>query len=48
MRANGPVDIASLQVNFNTIGYEDAARSMKVFGEKVIPQLMGKRAQAAE
>jgi len=46
--STGGFESASLQVNFNTIGYEDAARSMKVFGEKVIPHFMGKRAQAAE
>jgi alkanesulfonate monooxygenase SsuD/methylene tetrahydromethanopterin reductase-like flavin-dependent oxidoreductase (luciferase family) len=33
----GGFEVASLQVNFNTIGYEDAARSMRLFGEKVIP-----------
>jgi alkanesulfonate monooxygenase SsuD/methylene tetrahydromethanopterin reductase-like flavin-dependent oxidoreductase (luciferase family) len=34
----GGFEIASLQVNFNTIGYEDAARSMKLFGAEVIPK----------
>jgi len=33
----GGFEIASLQVNFNMIGYEDAARSMKLFGATVIP-----------
>jgi alkanesulfonate monooxygenase SsuD/methylene tetrahydromethanopterin reductase-like flavin-dependent oxidoreductase (luciferase family) len=45
--AVGGIDIASLQVNFNTIGYDDAARSMKLFGEKVIPRFRAK-AHAAE
>lgn len=35
----GGFEIASLQVNFNTIGYEDAARSMRLFGEKVLPEV---------
>ena len=43
----GDFEIASLQVNFNTIGYDDAARSMKLFGEKVIPRFRAK-AHAAE
>lgn len=34
----GGFDDASLQVNFNDIAYEDAERSMKLFGEKVLPQ----------
>ena len=33
----GGFEIASLQVNFNTIGYEDAAHSMRLFGDRVIP-----------
>jgi alkanesulfonate monooxygenase SsuD/methylene tetrahydromethanopterin reductase-like flavin-dependent oxidoreductase (luciferase family) len=35
--AVGGFDIASLQVNFNTLSYEEAAPSMRLFGEKVIP-----------
>ena len=35
-RQVGGFDDASLQVNFNTIGYEDAARSVRLFGEKVV------------
>jgi alkanesulfonate monooxygenase SsuD/methylene tetrahydromethanopterin reductase-like flavin-dependent oxidoreductase (luciferase family) len=46
-QAVGGIDVASLQVNFNTIGYDDAARSMKLFGEKVIPRFRAK-AHAAE
>ena len=46
--SSGGFESASLQINFNTISYEDAARSMTLFGEKVIPQFSGKRAQAAE
>lgn len=34
----GGFESASLQVNFNTIAYEDAARSVRLFGEKVIPR----------
>ncbi len=45
--AVGGFDIASLQVNFNDISYEDAAPSMRLFGEKVIPHFATKR-QAAE
>ncbi len=37
-RAIGGFEIASLQVNFNQIGYDDAARSMRLFGERVIPR----------
>ena len=43
----GGFEIASLQVNFNTISYADAANSMKLFGEKVIPHFRGKSAAAA-
>jgi natural product biosynthesis luciferase-like monooxygenase protein len=35
----GGFESASLQVNFNTIGYEDAERSMRLFSEKVMPRL---------
>jgi alkanesulfonate monooxygenase SsuD/methylene tetrahydromethanopterin reductase-like flavin-dependent oxidoreductase (luciferase family) len=34
----GDFEIASLQVNFNTIGYADAKRSMKLFAKKVMPK----------
>jgi alkanesulfonate monooxygenase SsuD/methylene tetrahydromethanopterin reductase-like flavin-dependent oxidoreductase (luciferase family) len=34
----GGFESASLQVNFNTIGYEDAERSMRLFSEKVMPR----------
>ncbi len=44
----GGFDLASLQVNFNTISYDDAAASMRLFGEKVIPCFAGKPAAAAE
>jgi alkanesulfonate monooxygenase SsuD/methylene tetrahydromethanopterin reductase-like flavin-dependent oxidoreductase (luciferase family) len=43
----GGIDVASLQVNFNTISYEDAAPSMRLFGEQVIPHFTAK-ARAAE
>jgi alkanesulfonate monooxygenase SsuD/methylene tetrahydromethanopterin reductase-like flavin-dependent oxidoreductase (luciferase family) len=36
--AVGGIDVASLQVNFNDISYADAAPSMRLFGEKVIPR----------
>ena len=38
-RSIGGFDIASLQVNFNTIGYDDAANSMRLFSEKVMPKV---------
>jgi alkanesulfonate monooxygenase SsuD/methylene tetrahydromethanopterin reductase-like flavin-dependent oxidoreductase (luciferase family) len=44
----GGFEVASLQVNFNTIGFEDAARSMKLFGKEVIPQFAKAKAAAAE
>ncbi len=37
----GKFEIASMQVNFNTIGYDDAANSMRLFSEKVMPRLSG-------
>ncbi|HXP30817.1 MAG TPA: LLM class flavin-dependent oxidoreductase [Stellaceae bacterium] len=40
LRANAAFEIASLQVNFNTLGYEDAAASMRLFGSKVIPHFV--------
>ena len=36
-RQNGDFEIASMQVNFNTLSYADAAASMRLFGVKVIP-----------
>jgi alkanesulfonate monooxygenase SsuD/methylene tetrahydromethanopterin reductase-like flavin-dependent oxidoreductase (luciferase family) len=36
-RNNGAFEIASLQVNFNTLSYPEAAASMRLFGAKVIP-----------
>ena len=33
----GGFDDASLQVNFNDMGYDDAERSVRLFGEKVMP-----------
>jgi alkanesulfonate monooxygenase SsuD/methylene tetrahydromethanopterin reductase-like flavin-dependent oxidoreductase (luciferase family) len=37
-RAMHGVDHASLQVNFNDMSYADAERSVRLFGEKVIPR----------
>ena len=37
----GTFEIASLQVNFNTITYEQAAASMRLFSEQVIPKFAG-------
>jgi natural product biosynthesis luciferase-like monooxygenase protein len=34
----GGFESASLQVNFNTIAYDDAARSVKLFSDKVMPR----------
>jgi alkanesulfonate monooxygenase SsuD/methylene tetrahydromethanopterin reductase-like flavin-dependent oxidoreductase (luciferase family) len=44
----GGFEIASLQVNFNMIPFEDAARSMKLFGSKVIPHFASDAAAAAQ
>ncbi len=44
---NGPFDVASLQVNFNTIAYEHAAESMRLFGRQVIPRFVKTAALAA-
>ena len=46
--ANGPFEIASLQVNFNTVSYAHAAESMRLFGRQVIPHFEKMRAAAAE
>ena len=43
----GGFEDASLQVNFNTISMEDAERSVRLFGEVVMPNLAQKR-EAAE
>lgn len=40
-RQCGGFDDASLQVNFTTVPHEDAVKSVKLFGEKVIPQFAG-------
>jgi alkanesulfonate monooxygenase SsuD/methylene tetrahydromethanopterin reductase-like flavin-dependent oxidoreductase (luciferase family) len=40
--AVGGFDAASLQVNFNTLSYGEAAPSMRLFGEKVIPHFKAK------
>ncbi|HEX7007286.1 MAG TPA: LLM class flavin-dependent oxidoreductase [Alphaproteobacteria bacterium] len=42
----GGVDHASLQVNFNDMPYEDAERSVRLFGEKVIPHFASQRVHA--
>ncbi|HXQ50550.1 MAG TPA: LLM class flavin-dependent oxidoreductase [Stellaceae bacterium] len=34
----GGFESASLQVNFNTLGYEEAERSVRLFSEKVMPR----------
>ena len=44
--AVGGIDDASLQVNFNTITYEDAARSIRLFGEAVMPHFAAEKAAA--
>jgi alkanesulfonate monooxygenase SsuD/methylene tetrahydromethanopterin reductase-like flavin-dependent oxidoreductase (luciferase family) len=36
----GGFESASLQVNFNTIGYDDAERSARLFSEKVMPRFV--------
>jgi len=40
--AMGGYDSASLQVNFNTIGYAEAERSVRTFTEKVMPHFAGR------
>jgi alkanesulfonate monooxygenase SsuD/methylene tetrahydromethanopterin reductase-like flavin-dependent oxidoreductase (luciferase family) len=42
----GGFEIASLQVNFNTISYDQAARSMELFSEKVMPRFASAEAAA--
>ena len=42
----GGFDDASLQVNYNTISYPDAAASVRLFGSEVIPYFAEKRAAA--
>ena len=39
----GPFESASLQVNFNTIAHADAERSVRLFGEQVMPRLAARR-----
>mgnify|MGYP006208731739 CR=1 FL=1 len=41
-RQIGGLDDASLQVNFTSVSYDDAEKSIRLFGEKVIPQFAGK------
>jgi len=36
--STGGFEIASMQVNFNDIGHDDAAASMRLFAERVIPK----------
>jgi alkanesulfonate monooxygenase SsuD/methylene tetrahydromethanopterin reductase-like flavin-dependent oxidoreductase (luciferase family) len=38
---NGDFEIASMQVNFNNIGYGEALGSMTLFSEKVMPYFTG-------
>ena len=42
-KAMGGVDHASLQVNFNDMTYADAERSVRLFGEKVMPHFKAGR-----
>ncbi len=41
LRKVGPFESASLQVNFNTISYDEAAPSVRLFGERVMPRFAG-------
>jgi len=43
----GGIEIASLQVNFNTISVQDAERSMRLFAEEVIPHFRRESAVAS-
>jgi len=38
----GEFEVASLQVNFNTLSYENAAASMRLFGSQVMPHFAAK------
>jgi alkanesulfonate monooxygenase SsuD/methylene tetrahydromethanopterin reductase-like flavin-dependent oxidoreductase (luciferase family) len=42
----GGIDVASMQVNYNTISYEVAAPSVRLFGEKVIAHFAAKAGAA--
>ena len=42
VRGAGDFEIASMQANFNTITYEQAAASMTLFSEQVMPKFAGK------
>ncbi len=44
---NGDFEVASLQVNFNTVSYDDALRSMTLFSKEVMPHFKGMK-KAAE
>jgi alkanesulfonate monooxygenase SsuD/methylene tetrahydromethanopterin reductase-like flavin-dependent oxidoreductase (luciferase family) len=44
---NGDFEIASIQVNFNNIGYDDALRSMTLFAKEVMPHFTGMKKAAA-
>ena len=46
-RRNGAFEIASMQVNFNTLGHDDAAASMRLFGAEVIPHFAAERVRTA-
>jgi alkanesulfonate monooxygenase SsuD/methylene tetrahydromethanopterin reductase-like flavin-dependent oxidoreductase (luciferase family) len=39
-RVVGGFEIASLQVNFNTVSYDDASNSVRLFGREVIPRFV--------
>jgi hypothetical protein len=38
----GGFEIASLQVNFNTIALDDAVRSIRLFAREVMPAVRGR------
>ena len=44
----GGFEVASFQVNFNTVSYDEALASMRLFSSEVMPHFAGTRAQAAE
>ncbi len=43
-RLVGGFEVASLDVNFNTLAYDDAQRSARLFGDKVIPHFQDRLA----
>ena len=43
----GDFEVASLQVNFNDVAYDDARRSLELFGREVLPRLRAAGGEAS-